>query len=287
MAVTRNAHFIFINDFDNTTLTLTEPATLPVSNTQVNGRSNVCLVDGTTFNLAANLDGGDQDVGGISIVRHNLTDSAVVNFKFFDRPDLTGALVLETNASLTPIGDVDTWGAPDNNLWGTGTPLLVWGSDPEINEGIPKAFTEWFDEITIRSVKIEITATGNTEIEMGRIVFGKAFETVVNATYGQSLEWTKESTQVRTAGGTLRTEEIDSNRRLELNFQELTPDETTELSKNLLISGESGEILITLDPLTTARQSNEETVLSKRTSSNKQTRAFFNTNTIPLAFEEA
>ena len=287
MAVTRNVHFVFINDYDNMTLTLTEPATLPISNTQLNGRSNTCLVPGTTFNLLANLDGGEQDVGGVSIVRHNLTDSAVVNFKFYDGANATGALVLETNAGLVPIGDVDTWGAPDNNLWGTGSPLLVWGSDPEINEGIPKAFTEWFDEITARSMEIEITATGNVDIEIGRIVLGKAFETIVNAAYGQSLEWTKESTQVRTAGGTLRTEEIDSNRRIELQFQELTPDETTELSKNLLISGEAGEILITLDPLTTGRQSNEETVLAKRTSPNKQVRAFFNTNTTSLAFEEA
>lgn len=224
--MTGNVRLITPNDSDAATLTATPAAvtTLPVSNLQDATRTKLWR---STSAAAQAIKGGWDDsyqVAAFSLVRHNLSPSAKLQFRLWEDAAQSGTLLYDSGE--VSIGTVIGWGD------------LVWGIDPwggsNIFSGWAYAFTTlWFDEVTARSFQLDLTDTANPDgyLQASRLVVGPYFEPLINADYGLSMSWEESSTQQRTDGGTLRTDAFDPYRRWSFGLSHLDPDERATLTE--------------------------------------------------------
>ena len=160
-----------------------------------------------------------------------------------------------------------------------------WSADYTL--GIPAIFAFWFDPVAYKSAQIDIVNPTSAKIDIGRIYLGFAFSPDVNIDWGAEVEWVDPSKHKRTDGGGLRTEAVQSHRRFVCDFKWVTDTERERLSWLLERVTKSGDMLCTLDPNATGRESLENTMVCKRTNNNKFRRDRYNKNTIRLDLVEA
>lgn len=239
-----NVRLIFPNVADDATLSCSpaEVALLPASNLQLQTRGDLWRSDGeiTAQHILGDL-AGYQTVSALALVRHNLTATATYRLRLYDAAGQTGTLLYDSGTvalETTLVG----WGAFD---WGTDP----WGSATLSDWPVPY-FVVWFDAVLALSFDLELADTDNPDgyLEAARLVLGATIEPTYNMSYGLELSWREQSKQVRTEGGTLRTDERQAYRRWSFALDHLSPAERGTLMDRFRRIGLRNDLFLSCFP---------------------------------------
>jgi len=279
VGIDRNLHMILGNDLDDLTLSASPApvATLPETNMQKQARGKIMRVNGTSVAITANRPTVAAYASGFGLARHNLKNSSTVRLRLYDDQNQTGNVVYDSTA--LSVGTPIPWGVMRAGI-------DTWGANYEDDSGLPAIFSLWFDAVAYRSLQIDVSAPDNTDIDIGRLFMGWAFAPTVNFNYGSAFELIDNSKHTRTAGGSLRTENVEAYRRASVDLQWLTDIDRERLSHELAKATKGGDILLSLDPGLGGRLGLEQTMIAKRVNNSTFTPRFSNTNSTKLTFEE-
>jgi hypothetical protein len=198
MASGERFKIIVNNYYDEAILTLatgTEAGEMALTNTQVYGNElrfvstdiNEVVITGE-LNIA-------KIMGGFSLYRHNLSNTATYRLEIFDDANQTGNLTYDSGIKPSvPQRSFNEWD------WRM-TPLV---SSPFDNWPVRSSYL-FFDSIFARSFKLTINDPDNQtgEIEVTRIYMGRTFSPSRNFKWGQTTQPKSNGRQVRTDGGSL------------------------------------------------------------------------------------
>jgi hypothetical protein len=283
----QNLHMITSSDLDGLAVTVTPTADveLPAANMLDPRRGLSMRVSGTPTAIEIKFTREISDSGfyasGFAMARHNFPVGSTARIRLWDGINQTGVLVYDSGAIETAV--VIPWGA------------FLAGIDPWSDAyelGIPGIFSHWFDAVGYKSLQIDIDFTPVTSpalpfIDIGRLYIGWAFVPTINMARGASITWVDKSIHNRTAGGGLRTENIDAYRKFDLDLNWMPVSDRERLSHLLERVGKGGDMLISLDPTATGRTSLENTMVGKRTVDNKISQIGPSTHATKMTFEES
>lgn len=281
-----NLHIITASDLDGQesaiTVTPAPEAELPIANMLDSRRGLIMRITGTPDPITIKFTRAAPDTSffasGYALASHNFPDQTTARLRLWDDINQTGNVVYDSGAIETEI--VIPWGS---FLAG----IDAWGDVYEV--GSESIFSHWFDAVAYKSLQIDIDQPISAEesIDIGRLFIGWAFVPTVNFSRGATITWVDKSIHNRSAGGGLRTENIQPYRKfdLDLNFMPITDRE--RLSHLLERSGKGGDMLISLDPTATGQTSLENTMICKRVIDNKISQHQFSRHSAKLSFEES
>lgn len=180
-------------------------------------------------------------LSAVALVRHNLTTSASYRLRLYSGSGQTGTLVYDSGAQS--VGElVLGWG---DFAWGVGT----WGAESAADWPVPY-FAHFFAEVQALSFDLQIDDSGNPDgyLQAARLVLGQSWSPARNADYGLSLSWRETSRQVRTDGGTLRTDARDPYRRISFDLSALDPLDRDDLTDKIRRAGLRNDIFLSCQP---------------------------------------
>jgi hypothetical protein len=189
---------------------------LPVTNLQDASRAKVARSTSTA----------DQDIKGtwsesrllsaLALTQHNMTSASTWRLRLFANANWT-SLVYDSAA----IGAVPAKALGD----------LEWGVDPlgaSVFTGWGRAFSAlWFAPVAAKSFILTLSDVDNPAgyVEAARLFIGRHIEPEFNCDYGLALGWRDTTAQIRTDGGTLRSDAGVQYRALEFDLSWLTGSE--------------------------------------------------------------
>jgi hypothetical protein len=219
--MTDNVRIVFPNDADGATLSCSpdEVVTLPVTNLQVQTRGDVWRSNSVIS--AQHILGdfsGYKSISMIALVRHNMTEAGTYRLRLYSEAEQTGTLLYDSGTT-TLGGTLLGWGV---FRWG----IDPWGSATLVDWPVPY-FAAWFDAVTALSFDLELSDTSNPDgfLQAARLVLGGYIEPAVNVSWGLGISWQEQSKQIRTEGGTLRTDERQEYRRINMDLRKLSDAE--------------------------------------------------------------
>lgn len=283
MADLDKLHIITSSDLDllNLSETPAAEASLPIENLLDVNRGKFTRWTGSPNPIvikASRVSAGDPAfyASGFGFARHDFADDVTVRLRLYDQIDQLGSVVYDstalTVATTIPWGvfvaGVDTWGA-------------------SFTLGIPAIFSLFFPAVAYKSLQIDIVNPTATTVDIGRVYLGFAFVPSANFSYNSVIEWVDDSKHNRTDGGGLRTETVPAYRRFEIPLDWMTDVDRERFSWLLERVTKGGDMLISLDPNATGRESLENTMVCKRVVSNKFAQRHHNINTTKLIVAEA
>jgi hypothetical protein len=219
-----NFRIITSNYSDNAVLGVSPAAvgTLPVTNLQDQTRARLWR----SANISDQTITGDFNsicnVSAFALIRPNLTDAATLRLRIWDAPGQTGSLLYDsTTVTFSAIG---------------------WAS----------AFATLFFNAVIgaKSFSIVISDPSNPSgyMQASRLFLGLHFEPITNISYGLRLAWEEASKQLRTDGGTLRTDSFQAYRRWSFRLGFLNETERTQLLEAMRVIGLRRDTFISCFP---------------------------------------
>tara|TARA_R110000803_G_scaffold208889_1_gene277941 strand:+ start:28 stop:861 length:834 start_codon:yes stop_codon:yes gene_type:complete len=214
-------------------------STLPVTNLQDPTRARIAR----TTSLAQQQILGNltslQIVNSLVLWRHNLSATATWKLELFSGANQSGTTVYDSTSlavQLKSLGDlewgVDALGATVFSDWSLAYSVL------------------WFDAVGAASFRLTLTDPNNTSayMEASRLMLGRYFSPAVNADYGLGLSWVDESTQIRTAGGTLRTDAGVVYRQIAFDLSALSESERPKFIEIMRLSGKRKDLFVSVFP---------------------------------------
>lgn len=215
-------------------------ATLPETNLQDPTRSRVARTTG----LADQQILGDLTaltvVNSFVLWRHNLSSAATWRIELFDGAGQTGGAVYDSGIGIAnppkALGDlewgIDALGATVFNDWSLAYSVM------------------WFPATAALSFRLTLSDSDNLYgyMESSRMMLGRYFEPKTNADFGLGLKWVDQSKQIRTAGGTLRTEAGPVFREMSLNLSFLTESERPKFMEIMRMRGKRSDLFISFFP---------------------------------------
>ncbi len=239
-----NVRIIFPNVADDATLTCSpaEVVALPVANLQDQTRGKLWRSNSviSAQHILGDLS-GYQNCSALALVRHNMTATGTYRLRLYDQVGQAGTLLYDSG-SVTLGGTILGWGA------------FEWGADPwgsaSLQDWPVPYFVIWFATVNALSFDLELTDTANPDgyLQAARLVIGHYFEPESNAGAGLEMAWMEQSKQVRTEGGTLRTDEREPYRRFGLTLPRLTATERTTLLDRLRRAGLRNDLFLSCAP---------------------------------------
>jgi hypothetical protein len=220
-----NMRIIHTNVIDGAANLASSPACatgMPVGNIQLARRGSFAReTSSTSWTISGEYSGA---VSAMCIVGHNLTGSATVRLRLYS--DYAKTTTVYDSTAL-PVWTPQVWGDPAASPNGG----LEWGVLPWLATGIlsgtPEYFPVWFTSVANGvAFTIDIVDTNNVDgyLQIGRVYLGEYWSPTVNDAYGLSMWWKEASKQVRTDGGSLRTEGYYPYRAYSCSFDAM--DET-------------------------------------------------------------
>lgn len=275
-----SARIISSNTSDLATLSSSDfVAGLPVSNLQVEGRGRVAR----TANVIGNkvINGNFVAVAITSacvLYNHNLTSQATVRLQLWDADNQTGTMVYDSGSGLAlpPLG----WG---DFQWG----LVPWGAN--VFTGWGRAFTDiWFPPVGAKSFRVTVADALNPAgyIQIKRLLIGPYFEPDVNIEYGMNLFWQDNSDQVRTQGGSLRTDNRVLFRKLVGKLPAIKQSERAVWMNILRQIGKRSETFFSIYPEAGGALERDHAILGKFTEMPDLITANPSAHTSSIIFEE-
>jgi len=254
-------------------------ATLPVQNLQVEGRGRVARTVNATGNktILGNF-AGLSIISALVLYRTNFTSQATWRLELYSGANQTGIKVYDsgTGSALPAIG----WG---EFQWG----LLPWGGS--VFTGWGSAFsTMWFDPIGALSFRLTIADAANPAgyLEMKRLLMGNYFEPLVNVEYGLNLQWQDNSTQFRTQGNSIRTDNMALFRVLQGRLPALTQGERATFMEMTRQVALRTEVFMSVFPTVGGSLERDHAMLGKFTSMPNVLHSEFSSYKSDLTFEE-
>lgn len=254
-----SARIISANISDLATLSSSDfAATLPVTNLQVEGRGRVARTTNATGNKVINGNFAAVSITSACVLyNHNLTSQATIRLQLWDADNQTGNLVYDTGTfvALPPLG----WG---DFQWG----LVPWGAN--VFTGWGRSFTDiWFPAVGAKSFRITLADAINPDgyLQVKRLLIGPYFEPAVNMEYGMNLSWQDNSDQVRTQGGSLRTDNRVLYRKLTGKLPAILSAERATWMNILRTIGKRSETFFSIYPEVGGALERDHAVLGKFT----------------------
>lgn len=243
-----NMRIIHTNVIDTSILSSSPAcaAATPVENIQVAQRSEVARVAGAqSWTIAGEFMGA---VSALCLVGHNLTGGATVRLRLYS--DYAKSVLVYDSTAL-PVGTAQVWGNPS----GTPNGGLAWGVSPWLGNGYaPGAtpyFTIWFSQIsTAVAFLIDISDpyNGDGYLQIGRVYLGDYWSPSLNMSYGMPMSWTEATKQVRTDGGSLRSEGYLPYRKFSVALDCLSEGDRSEFMEIARSVGLRRDVLISFFP---------------------------------------
>jgi hypothetical protein len=216
-------------------------AGLPVENLQDDSRARVARSVGLP---SPQYIRGDwpafRQINSFALWRHNLSGAATLRLKLYAGLGQTGDLLYDSGA--IELGSIIPWG---ELVWGVDT----WGA--ELFEDWPVAsHVMWFDPVRPLSFELELDDPANPDgyIQASRIVMGSYFMPDVNFSRPFKFRWEDESTQERTDGGSLRTDEQESYRAFTFSLDWLNEAERAAFVEILRQMGKKKTMFLSMFP---------------------------------------
>jgi hypothetical protein len=241
--------FIYPCLTDSAALTPTGAAwQMPLAALQDRRLSKVARSANTALaNTALNADLGSlQTIGGIAIVRHNLSLSATWRARVSANADMSDALYdsgwLEGWGRIYAFGSLP-WGSPN---WWDGKML------ESARKSYPGMLVDLIPELVVgRYLRIEIADEANADgyVELGRLYVGGLWSPQINASYGASTQWNTATTSDQAIDGTEYFDRREGLRSSSFNIDHLTNAEAFgqlfEMQRTL---GTDKQVLFMMDP---------------------------------------
>jgi len=225
-----------INYFDllgssNIQVTPTPVSTLPYSNLQLEEKSKIMRVNSNTVTIRCHL---DTLLSVNCIYLHECTANSYVSYKVYN--DMYTTIVAQGNMLLS------------SNVITNWKPAFALAN---------------FDPVIAKS--IEITMSGGSYIDCGRLFIGNAINPLVNFAYSWSLNLVDQSIQERTESGVLHTQSKQTFRKITFSLDELEQEEINSILNNLMYCGTKKQVLICLFPTGDSETILNTTILGKFT----------------------
>lgn len=275
-----SARIISANTSDLATLSSSDfVASLPVGNVQVEGRGRVARTTNATGDKVIN---GNFEAVSITsacvLYNHNLSSQATIRLQLWDADNQAGTLVYDTGVGLAlpPLG----WG---DFQWG----LKPWGAN--VFTGWGRAFTDiWFPPVGAKSFRVTLNDPLNPAgyLQVKRLLIGPYFEPDVNMEYGMQLSWKDNSDQVRTQGGSLRTDNRVLFRELKGKLPAIKVTERAIWMDILRQIGKRSETFFSIYPEAGGALERDHAVLGKFTELPDTTTATPSSYSSNITFEE-
>lgn len=265
---------------DAATLTSSDfVATLPVTNLQLEGRGRTARTTNATGNktILGNL-AGIAILSAMVLYNHNLTSQATWRLELYDGANQTGTKVYDSGTlnALPAVG----WG---EFQWG----LLPWGGS--VFTGWGSAFSVlWFDPVGALSFRLTIADAANPDgyLDMKRLLMGNYFEPLVNVEYGLNVFWQDNSEQMRTQGGSLRTDNRVQFRVARGTLPALTQGERATFVEMTRQVGLRVEVFMSIFPEIGGAMERDHSILGKFTTMPDLMHSQYNSFKSDLVFEE-
>lgn len=240
-----------LNFHDEATVTSdNELASLPGSYTQSIHRGLVYRSANATTPFVA-LRGtfaADRRVNCFALFRHNLYGAQVTLQLYSDASWTTSVYSSGALAAATLVAGAYDWGY-DPAAGGSSK------FDPLIGEA---PFELWFAEQTIRSYKLTVSGTlGAAYAEIGRAFLGRYLEFTSNPRQGLGLGWETNSSQVRTLGGSVPTNDREMWRTLNFELGSLREAQRPTLLDFQRKCGLTRDLLVSVHPADGTRKARD------------------------------
>lgn len=263
-----------------TVATGTEVATLPLAHSQTYGRSKTAAItpSADTSVIEFELDNITL-ASGFVMYRHWLSTVAQWRLQLYADADQTGDLVYDS--TLVDAIETKTLGELD------------WLVDPLVSsvfDNWPFAFSQlWFDGVFFRSGRLTIVDSQARDgiHEFDRIYLGRVFEPQFNFSYGHTLQWLSNTTQRKTAAGSVFAASRQAYRQISWQLEYLLDSERPHLSEALRLVGLDKDLFISLFPEQGGLREIEYAMSCKLTENPAIAGNFFNNNTTAFSAQEA
>lgn len=240
-----NVRLITPNYADDATIT-SSPAmvsTLPITNLQDSLRGRVARSTSLATQTYLFDWSSAINVNALTIERHNYSPAATIRYRLWDGAAQSGTLLYDSTAFSN--GTTIPWGT------------LRWGIDSfggtNIFIGWAYAWTKLYHDsaISARSGSIVITDAANPDgyMQASRLRIGRYFEPVVGIAQGDfTPSWRESTTQQRTAGGSLRSDNLNPYRRFAFALRNLASAEMDELFEISRVVGLRKDLFVDIMP---------------------------------------
>jgi hypothetical protein len=254
-----NLRIIYRNLADAATLGASPAlvAALPVANLQTPGRMPARTTSTADQTITGDW-GSSQQVNAVVLWRHNLSEFAEWRVELFAGANQTGTKVYDSGGvggETIPLGD------------------LRWGVDPlgtTIQRDWTRAYQSvlYFGTVVARSFRITLVDPDNADgyLQAARLFIGAYWSPDRNHDYGASLVWQDDSTQYRTAGGSLRSDVKALSRVINFSLSYMRAADRAAFTDILREVGKVSEVFLSLYPGAGGAQERDYQVLGKMTS---------------------
>ena len=254
-------------------------STLPLSNLQQTQRTKVVrTTDVTQLQITTTFTGVAKPVSAVCLNRHNFSILAQWKVQVFSASGLVYDSGFVGMMKSLPLNQVE-WGVDASGA----------SAYDEFLDG-DAISVSWFDTVMATSVVITVTDPSNAAgyLQAGRLIIGDAITPLVNPQYGLSSAWEENTKQVRSEGGSLRSDNKSQYKTYNFTLEHLSPQERGA------ISGAAGYVGLRKDWLISVFPGSEEgvedrdyTAVVKFTTMPKATMWAYNTYKIPFKLAEA
>jgi hypothetical protein len=269
MALSDKLNILFPMSIDESSLTVTpSPETTLPAASAFNVRTDKFMrVMGTTAAIKFNAIKLDV-MSGIALGHHNLEEGSTIRVRLYDGFNQTGSVTHDSTAlssgTIKPFGEWVPGVDPVDAEW-------------QLGDLLPQVYFYRFDQVTFKSIQIDIAAPSNTQIDIGRIMPGFVFEPQWNYEWGSKWEWIEDGDDI-TASSTYRQFTFD--------LSELTNIENDRYEYEKMKTTKQGDLLLCLQPSATGLERLKNTAICKRANNISRTRTRANTNKHSDTFKE-
>lgn len=186
----------------------TEETTLPAVNMQLTPRSKIWRSTAGTVQSITGTLASAQNITTITVGRHNLTQNSTVEIWLYSGVQ-SGQLA---NDSIT-ISAAEAYESA-STLEYQDLRNITWYSEDANNDKV--------DVTGVNSFRVDITGSGMSYIDVGRLFVGDFIEPTYNISYGHALSYEEQTKQYRTASGTLRSDVALPYKRFNFNINTIS-----------------------------------------------------------------
>lgn len=240
MALSDKLNILFPISVDESSLVVTPAAvaTLPAEHVFNDRRDKFMRVISTTAIIKFNANELTL-ISGVGIGNHNLANGSTVRIRAYDDFSQAGAVTYDSTVIILDI-------------------------DSTMGDLLTQIYYCPFNEVSYKSIQIDISAPGNTQIDIGRIMPGFVFEPSWNYQWGSKWQWIEEN------GVSYRVFSFD------LNELDNTENDRYEFEK--MKATKQGDLLLCTQPSATGLERLKNTAICKRANDISRTRHRANTN---------
>jgi hypothetical protein len=269
MALSDKLNILFPMTINDASLTVTPSpvATLPESGLLSSRRDRFMRVIGTTATIKLNANELDV-ISGVGIGFHNFGKDSTVRVRVYDDFDQTGNVTHDSSEISTdvikPFGEWVPGVDPISATW-------------QIGDLLPQVFFYAFSQVVYKSIRVDISAPNNTEIDVGRLMVGYVFEPTKNYSHGAKWQWIEDGDE-----NTAR----NSYRLFYFELKNLTNFENDRYEYEKIKTTKQDDLLLCLQPSATGLERLKNTAICKRVNNTVRTRTHANTNKHTDTFKE-